>query len=131
MIKVFGLFILLGLFSGFCGKSGEASAKFGEKAKFSQNAPVRFDDFTLTYTGERRVISDLPRQGKSSYWEFVYFDFKIQSEKEEQTISWSSGTGDIEPTAFTIGAQKYELELAISDRIGRLAENELIIWKKY
>lgn len=138
MIKLFGLLILLGVFSSLCGKTGNSAARFGEKVKFSQNEPVKFSDLTLIYIGVRRIISDLPRQEKSVlpwkekpyFREFVYFDFKAQSEGEEQTVSWSSGTGDIAPILFVIGGKKYELELAISDRLGKLAENELVVWKK-
>jgi hypothetical protein len=123
MIKFFGLFILLGIFSGFCGKS-DAAAKYGEKVKFSQNAPVKFEDFTLSYIGERRVSSENYPRG------FLYHDFKINTESEEQTVSWSSGTGDIAPAAFQIGGKKYELELKISELLGNLAGDELVIRKK-
>ena len=124
MIKFFGLFILLGLFSGFCGKAGNSSANFGEKIKFSPNAPIKFEDFDLTYTGERRVSSDKFPRG------FLYHDFKIKTASEEQTISWTSGTGDIAPVSFQIGGKKYELELSRSDKLGKLADNELVVWKK-
>ncbi len=130
MIKFFGFFILLGLFSAFCGSSeenrtGDSAQRFyGEKIKFWQNQPVKFTDFNLTYVGERRVTSDKFPRG------FLYRDFKVEAGKEEQTISWSSGTGDIAPTQFTIGRQNYELELAMSDKLGKLAEDELVIWKK-
>jgi hypothetical protein len=134
MIKIFGLFILLGLFSSFCGKSDPSSApssapsstasKYGEKIVFSQNTPVKFEDFTLTYTGERRTNDDKFPRG------FVYHDFKIQNQQEEKTVSWSSGTGDIAPASFQIGGKNYELELGLSDKLGKLAENELVVWKK-
>src|SRR6476660_6510731 len=99
MIKLFGLFILLVLFSGFCGKHPESSAKLGEKVKYAQNAPLKFADFDLTYIGERRVSSDKFPNG------FIYRDFKAKTANEEKTISWSSGTGDIAPTAFEIGGK--------------------------
>jgi len=124
MIKFIGLFILLGLFSAFCGKSSATATKFGEKVEFSQNAPLEFEGLTFVYTGERRVSSDKFPNG------FLYQDFKARTEKDEKTVSWSSGTGDIAPTAFEIGGKNYELELKISDKLGKLAENELVIWKK-
>lgn len=124
MIKLVGLFILLGLFSAFCGKNSEIGAKFGEKVKYSQNAALEFKDFTFVYTGERRIASDKFPNG------FLYHDFKAKTERDEKTVSWSSGTGDIAPTAFEIGGKTYELELKISDKLGKLAENELVIWKK-
>lgn len=124
MIKFFGLFILLGLFSSFCGKTSETAAKFGEKVKFSKDAPIKFEDFTLVYIGERRVSSEQFPRG------FLYYDFKVKVENEEKAVSWTSGTGDIAPTNFEIGGKNYQLELSISDKLGKLAENELVIWKK-
>lgn len=137
MIKVFALFILLGLFSGFCGKTpvkmtekqptittGDSIAGYGEKIRFAPNAPVYFENFGLTYLGERRVASDKFPRG------FLFHDFKIEAGSQQQTVSWSSGTGDIAPAAFQIAGQNYELELRISDKLGKLAENELVIWKK-
>lgn len=140
MIKFFGLFILLGLFSGFCGKAdnsensepktpdsrtGDSSFRFyGEKIRFWQNQPVKFQDFSLTYIGERKTSSEQYPRG------FLYHDFKVEGKNEEKTVSWSSGTGDIAPTVFEIGGKNYELELKISDKLGKLAENELVVWKK-
>lgn len=120
--------MLLGLFSGFCGgsgRTGDSSQRFyGEKIKFRQNQPVKFADFNLTYVGERRVSSDNFPRG------FLYHDFKLEAGKDVQTISWTSGTGDIGPARFTVGGQNYELELGISDKLGRLADDELVVWKK-
>lgn len=124
MIKLFGILNLPGFFSSLCGKTGNSEARFGEKVKFSPNSPLKFEDFDLTYIGERPVASDKFPRG------FLYRDFKIKTAAEEQTVSWSSGTGDIAPTLFVIGGKKYELELAISDRLGKLAENELVVRKK-
>ncbi len=123
MIKFFSLVICLGIFSSFCGNNSEAVAKFGEKVKFAKNSPVKFADFTLVFTGERSVSSDVFPRG------FLYQDFTIQNQTEEKTVSWTSGTGDIAPTAFQIGGSSYELELRISDKLGKLAENELVVWK--
>lgn len=76
------------------------------------------------YIGEHRVSNDKFPNG------FLYQDFKAKTINEEKTISWSSGTGDIAPTVFEIGGKNYELELRISDKLGKLAENELVVWKK-
>jgi len=140
MIKLFGFLILFGLLFGFCGKiddskntapktpdlrTGDSAMRFyGEKIKFWQNQPVKFQDFSLTYVGERKVSSDKFPRG------FVYQDFKMTVGNAEQTISWTSGTGDIAPTVFEIGGTNYELELRISDKLGKLAEDELVVWKK-
>ncbi|MEP6901995.1 MAG: hypothetical protein ABJA66_09605 [Actinomycetota bacterium] len=130
MFKFFGLFILLGLFSAFCNSTKTdpltefASMEFGAKVKFSPNVRIKFKDFSIIYIGERRVSSEKFPNG------FLYYDFKVQNQIENITISWTSGTGEIAPTAFQIGGNTYELELAMSDKLGKLAENELVIWKK-
>lgn len=123
-MKIFGFIILLGLFSNFCGKSSATGAKFGEKVAYSQNVPVKFEDFTLTYIGDRRVSSDVYPRG------FLFHDFTAKTEREEKTVSWSSGTGDIGPAVFEIGGKKYALELDISEKLGILADHELVVWKK-
>ena len=119
--------MLLGLFSGFCGgnRTGDSAQRFyGDKIKFRQNSPIEFTDFNLTYIGERSVASDKFPRG------FIYRDFKVYAGDAEQTISWSSGTGDIAPTRFTVGGRNYELELAMSDKLGKLAEDEMVVWKR-
>lgn len=124
MFKFFFFFILLGLFSGFCEKTKDSSAKFGEKVKFAQNLPVKFEGFSLTYIGERQIaVSNFPGG-------FLYYDFQAKADGEEKTVSWTSGTGDIGPVPFIIDGKKYELELRISDKLGNLDENELVVWKK-
>lgn len=130
MIKVFGIFILLGLFSSFCSSTKTdpltefALMEFGEKVKFLPNTRIKFKDFSIIYIGERRVSSTKFPNG------FLYYDFKVQNQIEDITISWTSGTGDIAPISFMIGGKNYELELKVSDKLGKLAENELVVWKK-
>jgi hypothetical protein len=130
MIKIFALVIFLGLFSGACGMidntttGDSANRHYGAKAEFRPNRRVEFPHFSLTYTGERRVSSAQFPRG------FLYHDFKIETVNEAQTISWTSGTGDIGPTSFSIGGKKYDLELGMSDKLGKLAENELVVWEK-
>lgn len=123
-MKIFGFIVLLGLFSSFCGKNSEGKANLGAKVAFSQDTPIQFEDFALTYIGERRVSSDIFPRG------FLSHDFKAKTDKEEKTVSWTSGTGDIAPTVFEIGGKSYKLELRMSDKLGKLAENEIVVWKQ-
>jgi hypothetical protein len=59
------------------------------------------------------------------------YDFLITKGDKTQTVSWSSGTGDIAPTAFNVDGKDFLLELGISDVIkGSLGEGNLVIWKK-
>jgi hypothetical protein len=42
-------------------------------------------------------------------------------------VSWTTGTGVIDPTDFEIDGKHYQLELRHSDKLGRLNENKLVI----
>ena len=97
---------------------------YGEKNVFKKGKSLDFPDFRLTYLGQRRVKSELFLRG------FVYYDFRVTSGNISETISWSSGTGDIAPLEFRIENKIYVLELAISDKLGKLKNNELVIWEK-
>ena len=44
-------------------------------------------------------------------------------------VSWTTGTGVIDPTNFEIDGKHYQLELHRSDKLGKLKDNELVIWQ--
>jgi len=44
-------------------------------------------------------------------------------------ISWTTGTGIIDPTDFEFGGKSYHLELRRSEKLGKLKDNELVIWE--
>jgi hypothetical protein len=60
---------------------------------------------------------------------FLYYDFKVSKGKAEKVVSWTTGTGVIDPTDFEIDGKRYLLELRRSDKLGKLKENELVIWQ--
>lgn len=103
-------------------KAGTPAA-YGAKARFAKGTPLAYPDFTLTYTGSRKVSSPTYPRG------FVYHDFTVMHGKLSQTISWSSGTGDIGPTVFRFHGGSFRLEMSRSDKLGRLAENEIVVWR--
>ena len=43
-------------------------------------------------------------------------------------VSWITGTGLIGPMDFEIGGKHYRLELRYWDTLGKLQDNELVIW---
>lgn len=127
------LLLLLCFSSGCQGRSGKRlvswldqsrTAGYGEKVFYFQDQPIAFPDFTLTYQGERHVTSDRYPRG------FDYLDFRVDDGNESQIVSWSSGTGDIGPSFFTVAGQQYKLELTDSDELGPLADGELVIWRE-
>jgi hypothetical protein len=101
-----------------------AKPDYGVKLTYRQNQPLRFPDFTLEYIGQRHEESEVFKRG------FTFYDFKVTGGAEEQIVSWSSGTGDIGPANFQLAGQTYLLEKSYSDKLGRLAENEVVIWKQ-
>jgi hypothetical protein len=108
-----------------CGSSASASkSQYGVRIKYSRDSKIEFPDFTLIFIGQRRVASSSYPRG------FLYYDFKVDQGGVEKTVSWSSGAGDIGPTEFEIGGHSFLLELQHSDKLGRLGEDELVIWKK-
>jgi hypothetical protein len=97
------------------------AADFGAKVSYQQNAPIQFDKFTLTYLAQRHVASKEYPQG------MVFYDFRVKSAQGEQTVSWSAGTGDIGPALFRVGDAQFALELRLSDKLGRLKDDELVV----
>jgi hypothetical protein len=105
-----------------CGHA-EQNASYGTRVKYKAGQKIEFPDFTIEYVGERRKsVSVYPRG-------FLYYDFKISREKTEKVVSWTAGTGDIAPAQFEIAGKNYQLELRHSDQLGKLKDNELVIWQ--
>ncbi|MEZ0258754.1 MAG: hypothetical protein ACAI37_25970 [Chthoniobacter sp.] len=97
------------------------SADLSTKVSYKKDTPVQFGHFTLTFTGERRVVTEKFPPG------MTFYDFRVTSPAGNQTISWSSGTGDIGPTIFKVGGEQFWLELKRSDKLGKLKESELVV----
>lgn len=100
---------------------GCEAADYGVKVSFQKNAEVHFPDFVLTYTGERCVATERYPRG------FLFHDFRVVSSQGTQTVSWSSGTGDIGPVAFEVNGVRFTLELQDAKQLGRLKPAELVI----
>ncbi len=114
------LALVFGLLTAACAPQGNA-ADYGTKVVFKKDVPVAFPEFVLTYLGERKVASARYPRG------FIYYDFRVTSAPGAQTVSWSSGTGDIGPSPFRVGPKQFILELSRSDKVGPLKENEVVI----
>jgi hypothetical protein len=125
-MKILMIF-LLGFIGLFCSmKSGDVN--YNSVVTFSKDEVLKFPDFTLEYLGERSEKKEFPN-GNS--FTFRYYDFKLSAGSETKTISWSSGTGVIDPLPFEISIGKFELELRNSEKLSKkLDENELVIVKK-
>jgi hypothetical protein len=112
--------LALGVFLAACAPQA-AAAEYGARVGFTKGGAVKFPDFVLTYIGERRVASDRYPRG------FLFHDFTVAAPPGSQTVSWSSGTGDIGPKLFRVGPKQFALELSRSDKLGPLKANELVV----
>ena len=101
--------------------SAAGSAAYNTKVKFRQGQALAFPDFDLVYKGARKVSSPKYPRG------FIFHDFEVSRGTVSRTVSWSSGTGDIGPADFTFGGRAFLLELSHSDKLGRLAGDELVV----
>lgn len=106
-----------------CSYAGDSqdTVAYGSRVGFGRDRTLRFPDFGLTYMGKRHVT---PPQYPRGWW---IHDFKVRSKGDEQTVSWSAGTGDIGPTRFKVSGAIFQIELSRSDKLGPLRENELVV----
>lgn len=123
---ILALSILSFIDTGCSSKTG--GADYNTVVSFSKGEKITFPDFVLEYRDEREVENTFPNGNKVK---MKFHDFEANNGGERVIVSWSSGTGDIAPSSFEIGGNKYELELRISEKLSKnLAENELVIVKK-
>ena len=116
-----GLLVFWGPVS--CGHAAEQNASYGTRVKYRAGQKIEFPDFTVEYVGERRKSLPVYPRG------FLYYDFKVSRGKSEKVISWTTGTGIIDPTDFEFDRKRYHLELRRSEKLGKLNDNELVIWQ--
>jgi hypothetical protein len=104
-----------------CGHAASDQASYGTRVQYEVGQKIEFPDFTVEFIGERR--KDTPAYPRG----FLYYDFKVSKGKTEEMVSWTTGTGVIDPTDFEFDRKHYQLELRHSDKLGKLNENELVI----
>jgi hypothetical protein len=123
------LILLVGCALAFAGPiscghaASEMKASYGTRVKYRPGEKIEFPDFTVEYVGERRkAVSVYPRG-------FLYYDFKVSKGKSEKVVSWTTGTGIIDPTDFQFDGKSFQLELRRSEKLGKLKDNEFVIWR--
>lgn len=97
-------------------------AVYGEKVVYKKGTPIQFPDFILIYRGEKELSGE-----NGSTWYMLFYLFEISDGENTKEISWSSGLGDIGPNPFEFNNKKYNIEKGISEKFGKLNENELVI----
>jgi signal peptidase I len=103
--------------------ASDQKALYGTRVKYRPGEKIEFPDFTVEYVGERRKTVPVYPRG------FLYYDFKISKGKAEKVVSWTTGTGIIDPTDFEFDGKSYHIELRRSEKLGKLSDNELVIWQ--
>lgn len=124
VMLISGLLSAIVTFAGCGNKTLTDKNQYGVRIKYAQGVKIEFPDFTLEFIGERRVTSSHYPAG------FLYYDFKVNTGNTEKTVSWTSGTGNIGPAKFELGDSRFLLELILSDKLGMLKQDELVIWNK-
>lgn len=101
--------------------TGAAAVTYGSRQHYARDQVLRFPDFELVYLGERRERSPgLPA--------ITFHDFRLQgAATPATTLSWSSGIGDIGPLPFRVGDRQFLLEMQVSDTLGTLGPDELVV----
>ena len=123
-VKIFIAFCLILVTLLACDQGASQRLRYGVITQYSEGEVLIFPDLTLKFIGmTESPPSDLYPRSMYSY------DFNVSSGNQAMVISWSSGTGDIGPTLFELGGKGYALELAMSDKLGRLEKNELVLWQ--
>lgn len=116
--------VLLLISAAACNGSSTQGPGYGMKVQYTQGQALNFPDVTLEFAGKRETppSPDYPRS-------IYHYDFKVYQGDQSKLISWSAGTGDIGPTRFELAGNTYALELAMSDELGPLEKNELVLWQ--
>lgn len=86
-------------------------ASYNDPVKLEDGLKVDFPDFSLEYLGRREVPMKnwKTKQHPEGGTPYIYYDFKISSNDQEQTVSWSFGSGLIVPRPFEFLGSKYTL----------------------
>ena len=125
MTKITLITALLLIMVVACNRISSQPPSYGGKIHYAQGQPLNFPDVTVEFVGKREApaSTNYPRG-------MTFYDFKVYRGSQAQLVAWSAGTGDIGPTLFELAGNKYALELAMSDRLGSLAEDELVLWQE-
>lgn len=101
------------------------AADYGVKTRFQKDKPLVYPDCELTFTGTWRQDSPMFPRG------FLCYDFKARSGGKTNTVTWSAGTGLVEPKFFRVNGLDFVLELKGSRSFkGWMKDNELVLWKE-
>jgi hypothetical protein len=97
-------------------------ASYGAKVKVPEGEKVKFRDFSVKFTGTSQEKNAKAASGTT------YYNYKLRKGDERKVISWSGGSGAPAPLKFDFNDGKYSLERVQSQKLGKLAEDEIVVW---
>lgn len=127
----FILFISVACFTlGYTSVAGAQTraAQYGIWTEFSETRSLKFPDFELSfltissggiYPGTTRPLGEV-------------YQFEIRSSSSKEKVLWSSGTGDISGSFFSVEGKEFVLEMRSSAALDTKIQkpNKVILWPK-
>jgi hypothetical protein len=120
------LIILAGTLGVGCGskekKDDDLTGTYGAKVKYVEGEKVKFPDFNLKYMGTSQ------EKDKNFPSGVTVHNFRVRKDTERRTIGWVAANKP-EPLKFKFQDVDYSLERVKSQKLGKLADDEVVIWK--
>ncbi len=120
------LIIVAGTLGTGCGgekkKDNDIPGAYGTKVKYIEGERMRYPDFFLKYMGTSQEKDKNFPNGVTVY------NFRVRKGTERRIIGWVA-TSKPEPLKFEFQEGRYMLERVNSQKLGKLAADEVVVWK--
>jgi hypothetical protein len=119
------LIALVGTLSSGCGgskKEADPVGAYGTRVKYIEGEKVQFPDFILKYMGTSQEKDKNFPSGVTVY------NFRVRKGDERRSIGWV-GASKPQPLKFKFQDVQYSLERVNSQKLGKLADDEVVVWK--
>ncbi len=103
-------------------KDNDIPGAYGTKVKYIEGERMRFPDFFLKYMGTSQ------EKDKNFPSGVTVHNFRVRKGTERRKIGWVA-TSKPEPRKFEFQEGRYMLERANSQKLGKLADDEVVVWK--
>jgi hypothetical protein len=103
-------------------EDNDLSGTYGAKVKYIEGIKVKFPDFFLKFMGTSQEKDKNFPSGVTVY------NFRVRKGTERRNIGWV-GASKPEPLKFEFQEGRYMLERVNSQKLGKLADDEVVIWK--
>ncbi len=103
-------------------KDNDIPGAYGTKVKYIEGERMRFPDFFLKYMGTSQ------EKDKNFPSGVTVHNFRVRKGTERRKIGWVA-TSKPEPLKFEFQENRYSLEKVNSQKLGKLADDEVVVWK--